>query len=492
MIRIAVADDEPLARYNILSILREQFTSINVIEAENGLDLIRLIQGNQVDIALVDIRMPRMDGLEAMMRCENRSDIPWAIVSSYADFPYAKKAIELGAQGYILKPPDPTEVRDVTTDLIKKFQKIKEAQIERLETWWHKRLENLEAAFSNEPLETNSEPMFLIKKNMNSIVPYIISLQGPTLPQKAIKETIQFYCKIDSEDNPFILLYPNNDYGYYEIAYPVKTAENASHWKDTGFNHLFARLQHDFSLYQIKMLIGSLCSSLETAARQIKKIRDLLNFAPLLPNACIDLEHASQILQPYTSNELEAARLIVTLTRSWHRKDWISCKNHVYDLYIKFEKVEKRLQHQLIQNLEKSLYIETSLTQYLLKDSYLDETRQELLCLIQQNEKERQKDPFTEILRFIDMHFAESISLSQVAAIFGFSPNYLSAIFHQRTGTTYTSYITNLRIKEARNLLRSGVSVKETAWAVGYMDEQHFARLYKKIMGISPGQDKKS
>jgi YesN/AraC family two-component response regulator len=240
------------------------------------------------------------------------------------------------------------------------------------------------------------------------------------------------------------------------------------------------------------MLIGSLCSSLETAARQIKKIRDFLNFAPLLPNACIDLEHASQILQPYTSNELEAARLIVTLTRSWHRKDWISCKNHVYDLYMKFEKVEKRLQHRLIQNLEKSLYIETSLTQYLLKDSYLDETRQELLCLIQQNEKERQKDPFTEILRFIDTHFAENISLSQVAAIFGFSPNYLSAIFHQRTGTTYTRYITNLRIKEARNLLRSGVSVKETAWAVGYMDEQHFARLYKKIMGISPGQDKKS
>jgi YesN/AraC family two-component response regulator len=194
MIRIAVADDEPLARYNILSILREQFTSINVIEAENGLDLIRLIQGNQVDIALVDIRMPRMDGLEAMMRCENRSDIPWAIVSSYADFPYAKKAIELGAQGYILKPPDPTEVRDVTTDLIKKFQKIKEAQIERLETWWHKRLENLEAAFSNEPLETNSEPMFLIKKNMNSIVPYIISLQGPTLPAKG-----------DQRDNPVLL-----------------------------------------------------------------------------------------------------------------------------------------------------------------------------------------------------------------------------------------------------------------------------------------------
>lgn len=492
MIRIAVADDEPLARYNILSILREQFTNINVIEAENGLDLIRLIQGNQVDIALVDIRMPRMDGLEAMARCENRSDVPWAIVSSYADFPYAKKAIELGAQGYILKPPDPTEVREVTTDLIKKFQKIKETQIEKLETWWHKRLENLEAAFSNEPLGTNSEPMFLTKKNLDSIVPFIISLQGPAFPQKAIKETIQFYCNIDSEENPFVLLYPNNDYWFYEIAYPVIKAENSSHWKDSGFNHLLARLQHDFSLYQIKMLIGSLCSSLETAARQIKKIRDLLNFAPLLPNACIDLEHASQILQPYTSNELEAARLIVTLTRSWHRKDWISCKNHVYDLYMKFEKVEKRLQHRLIQNLEKSLYIETSLTQYLLKDSYLDETRQELLCLIQQNEKERQKDPFTEILRFVDTHFAENISLSQVAAIFGFSPNYLSAIFHQRTGTTYTSYITNLRIKEARNLLRSGVSVKETSWAVGYMDEQHFARLYKKIIGISPGQDKKS
>jgi len=69
MIRIAVADDEQLARYNLVSILRENFPNLHIIEAEHGQELLHLIQDHQVDIALIDIRMPRMDGLEVMKHC---------------------------------------------------------------------------------------------------------------------------------------------------------------------------------------------------------------------------------------------------------------------------------------------------------------------------------------------------------------------------------------------------------------------------------------
>uniref|UniRef100_A0A7C3I5V6 Response regulator n=1 Tax=Gracilinema caldarium TaxID=215591 RepID=A0A7C3I5V6_9SPIR len=491
MIRIAVADDEQLARYNLSSMLRETFADIEIIEAENGQELVHLVQEKQVDIALVDIRMPRMDGLEAMERCKNRETIPWAIVSSYAEFPYAKRAIALGAQGYILKPPDPAEVREITLGLIKKFDEIQKEKIEQLNIRWNQLLQNMDASIisDTDDGEKITEKDYL--KESEGVLPAIISVQGLAFPQGSIGQLIRNNCG-NSLEKRLVLIHSNPEQGFYEIVCSVARTVDSSTWKGNIGNHLLARLQHDFSLYQIKIIFGTPCPSLETAKTQIFKMRELLHFEPLLPNTCLALEEASQLLLPCTSVELEAARSMVALIRSWHRKDWVACKNLILDVHMILGKVEKRPQHHMILNLEKALYISPRLSQHFLRDDFLEETKQELLCAVQQKQTAVQEDPLTEILRFIDRHFTENISLSQIADLFGFSPNYLSTLFHQKTGKTYTSYITTLRMKEARNLLRSGISVKETAWAVGYADEQHFAGLYKKIMGMAPGLEKKS
>ena len=489
MIRIAVADDEKLARYNLISILRESFANIQIIEAVNGQELLHHIQEKKVDIALVDIRMPRMDGLEAMERCTNREAIPWAIVSSYAEFPYAKRAISLGAGGYILKPPDPAEVREIIMILIKKFEEIKKEKNEKLKSFWDQLLQNLDDPTTSETTSVVSIRSYL--DEIEIILPITLSLQGSIFPKITIENIIDKSCESDTEKG-LVISHHNKGCGFYEIAWAFSKKIEPLHWKAKLGTHIIARLQHDFPVYQIKIIVGAPCNSLETAANQIIKIRNLLNYEPLLPNTVIGLDEASQLLLPYTSAELEAAHTVVVLIQSWHREDWDTCKNLIMDLYIVLEKIEKGLQYKLIQNLEQTLNISPRISQHLLSSQFLNETKQEILCLIQQKQTAIQNDPLTEILNFISRHFTENLNLSQIANLFGFSPNYLSTLFHQKTGTTYTSYITSLRMKEARNLLRSGVSVKKTAWAVGYADEQHFARLYKKIIGIAPGLEKKS
>jgi AraC-like DNA-binding protein len=101
-------------------------------------------------------------------------------------------------------------------------------------------------------------------------------------------------------------------------------------------------------------------------------------------------------------------------------------------------------------------------------------------------------DTIAAVEEFVRRRFAERLSLAETARIFGLTPNYLSALFHRRIGMTFVEYATELRLTRARELLRSGKSVKEAAWAVGYGSERHFARLYRQRFGSPPVEEKRA
>lgn len=75
--------------------------------ADNGVQALKMLEQQPVDLLITDIRMPIMDGLELMRRCSvQHRDVPFIILSGYDDFKYAQKAIEYGAKAYLLKPVD--------------------------------------------------------------------------------------------------------------------------------------------------------------------------------------------------------------------------------------------------------------------------------------------------------------------------------------------------------------------------------------------------
>ena len=99
--RILIADDEPLARYTIRSLLEEvAHPRVEcVLEAADIRELKETIFSREVDIVFLDIKMPGGSGLDAMTRIlRERSDILLVVVTSYADFGFAKTALELGAR----------------------------------------------------------------------------------------------------------------------------------------------------------------------------------------------------------------------------------------------------------------------------------------------------------------------------------------------------------------------------------------------------------
>ncbi len=111
--KIIVADDEAPARFLLKSFLADEgFNPENLLEAADGLELVAMVAAAKPRLCFVDIRMPGIDGLEALRRCVPLySGIYWVIVSSFAEFEYAQSAIRLGVTEYLVKPVDPEALR---------------------------------------------------------------------------------------------------------------------------------------------------------------------------------------------------------------------------------------------------------------------------------------------------------------------------------------------------------------------------------------------
>ena len=92
-------------------------------EAANGKEGIEKIEELRPDIVLADIKMPIVDGIEMVKTAGTESDFKTIIMTSYADFEYAKQAIDLGVSAYLMKPVDEDELKKNVEKIIQEIEK---------------------------------------------------------------------------------------------------------------------------------------------------------------------------------------------------------------------------------------------------------------------------------------------------------------------------------------------------------------------------------
>ena len=110
--RIALADDQALVRAGLRALLERQGIAI-AFEAEDGEQLLALLAVHPVDVVLSDIRMPGMDGIEALQRLRERGDAtPVLLLTTFDDSELLLRAAEAGAQGFLLKDAAPEDLRE--------------------------------------------------------------------------------------------------------------------------------------------------------------------------------------------------------------------------------------------------------------------------------------------------------------------------------------------------------------------------------------------
>ncbi|MGN1085731.1 MAG: helix-turn-helix domain-containing protein [Porcipelethomonas sp.] len=93
------------------------------------------------------------------------------------------------------------------------------------------------------------------------------------------------------------------------------------------------------------------------------------------------------------------------------------------------------------------------------------------------------------IVRYMQNHLAEEISLSVLAEEFHFSTQYISQLFKNEIGVNFLAYLTNIRMEKAKKLLLStSLSIAEVSEQSGYSDYRVFTKVFKKSEGITPSQ----
>jgi DNA-binding NarL/FixJ family response regulator len=111
-IRVLLVDDHEVVRRGLKSLF--EGTDIHVVaEAANGQDALKLIKEKRLDVVLLDVRMPDMDGLNVLGRIKlDHPDLPVLILSTYDNPTYVARAVALGAAGYVLKDAERSKLLD--------------------------------------------------------------------------------------------------------------------------------------------------------------------------------------------------------------------------------------------------------------------------------------------------------------------------------------------------------------------------------------------
>ena len=105
-------------------------------------------------------------------------------------------------------------------------------------------------------------------------------------------------------------------------------------------------------------------------------------------------------------------------------------------------------------------------------------------------ENSEEQNLFSTVLKYIDDHYTDSnLNLSIVAQQLGYNSKYISRIFKNQMGITFSAYLTNVRIQNAVFLMEQGVTaIKNVALLSGYKDPLYFSNVFKKAVGLTPSE----
>jgi DNA-binding NarL/FixJ family response regulator len=122
--KIVIADDSSLLRDRIKSLLNGLKEKLVIYEAENGMEALKLIEDKKPDLAILDIRMPDINGIEVLKKIrELKMKVKVCILTNYAYPIYKRKCFEAGADYFLSKTEDFEDIKIVVTEMVNSEKK---------------------------------------------------------------------------------------------------------------------------------------------------------------------------------------------------------------------------------------------------------------------------------------------------------------------------------------------------------------------------------
>lgn len=527
MYKIMLADDEGIVIDSLKFIIEKEFGDECIVEhAKTGRSVIELAEKFRPDIAIMDIQMPGINGIEAMKEIrQSNSNVLFIVMSAYDKFDYAKEAIKLGVLEYITKPMERTKIVSV----LKKAMGIVDKEREKR---------------SND---------LLIKEKLETVVPIIESgLIYNILLQEHFTEDIENYKTIlgfDKSQAYMIAVVSGDEQEGNHMTNAVgSSVKMQQHYQEVRecLKEYFDCIVGTVMANKLAVLVPYEKERMDYNERidLIEKARELVRRMRKKTSISfrIGIGRVGKLEAMAESYNEALNALVITTGSVAHADDLpIGCDYAGdYPIHLEkqlFEEVEKgevnnavatarnffdwmvennpdSLMEIRIKILEFALWIEhiayekggmtyqfNSRQDYLpaiMGTSDYDELRKWFLdkvmaaCQNILGKREEKSNSIIEMSKeYIQNNFNKDISLDDVSREVNISPYYFSKIFKEGTGENFIEYLTNIRIEKAKELLSTTeYSMKEICTMCGYSDPNYFSRSFKKNVGVTPTEYK--
>ncbi|MCH5138372.1 response regulator [Clostridiaceae bacterium UIB06] len=529
MLKGIIVDDEERIINGLKRHIDWDSLGISIIDsAINGKEGLEKVKLHNPDIVITDIKMPLMDGLKFIEKIKSEGYNPKVIVlTGHGEFDYAKESIKLGVVDYILKPFMPDEVYPIfqrAVDICIK-EKEKEEQLQSLRKTLNESLPVLQEKFVEELMEnTRIEEREIVEKgNFLGIDLKDKVFRVITLHIEGFKDFIQ---DNDEEYRQLVKLsILDKAHKYLEInnicvnfkkknAHILIASDECMKDNEKFINGAMLRvIEECCNEFHISISIGvgdqvdnfkSIKDSFEQSLECLKYRIQFGEGKVIFYEDIIFTNLNVDILNLYNKEEL------VDALKSRDLLQIHKCTSEMFirakgQKYINIDYIKAAVMEmlgivsltlfQIGENKDVTKFLVDRLNEIGDKEDigelevWLKEFFTEVLNSIGGKTKQRCSRVVEQIIDVIKENYSKEISLEDISKIIYLTPNYLSNIFSNTMGESFTKYLSRYRIEKAKELLSSGkYKIYEVCEMVGYKNVDHFRKIFKEFTGKTPSE----
>lgn len=509
LINVLIVDDEAYVREGLRYIIDWEALGFTICdEAENGDEAVEKIMLYQPGLVLLDIRIPGRHGIEVIRAVrETGFDGEIIILSGYSEFGYAQAAIEYGASNYITKPVDEGKLTGAV-------QAVKE-KIDRNNDKERSLDQYLRKARSMVLYDILTGREFDASINYRELGLYA------SIYQVVIYENYTPYFQLN--DFASLLMIDNDDNSSFEHT-QIHQREVILLKNRFALERFQAWIYHYETGYQKGSLMDSVFFVYGEAVSNIRDVRKsycqcaalikrrffcsenqhMLSFEDLPPDR-EERETDPAVGRMYgeklfgyiqASSRIRISQTLAQLREYLVRNSFeiLSIRHFLVDIFLQ---VKQNAIHTygnspelpfennaaIIERIENNSYLYETL-------SYFTEQFEKLMGCIGNNSS---GSVFDDILYYINMNYASSLKLEEIAPLFGYNSSYLGKLFTQKNGCNFKSYLDQVRIEKSKDmLLNTDLKVYEIASRVGYHYVDTYHQKFKKLVNMSPAEFRKA
>lgn len=542
MLKIFLAEDEVIVRETIKRMIPWENLGFELVgEAADGEMALPLLLRQKPDLLITDIKMPFMDGLTlAKVAKKEIPGLKVVILSGYDDFNYAKQAINIGVEDYLLKPITKNALIERLTEIRSRYEHEK-TQKEYYEKF-HREMQAYEKNSSRdffEALVSGSMDMMEIYRRSEklgldivaeayNVLIFTMNCEEDFSGQREgysewEEESLELLEEFFSE-NTSAMLFRCNIFSYGVLIKGQKeTIGENTRSCVSEIQRILDRKEQKRQWFvaagepveRLSQIQKSYYSASRAFSQRYLYDENILYYDEMASMEKKNVtEDDSTYLQKVDVNALNPAILQKFLSNGLLEETENFVKDYFYA--IGQEALESLVfRNYVTLNVRFSVMsflkeigcdtrtLEQEDTEDVLSESskslenaiaYAEKIISQAIALRDQNSGNKNRSILKTAVDFIDSHYTEEdMSLNKAANAANVSANHFSALFSQNMGQTFIEYLTNLRMNKAKEYLRcTSMRSSEIAGEIGYKDAHYFSYLFKKTQGMTPSDYRKA